>query len=532
MSTSSIQLGWPSLRARIRHTARPHADGLSIVAAVLLAASCCLYAAASSPQLVHWFLLPLFGCGALIGIDVVEWIRGRIDLFDPAGMVGILGFHFFFLSPMLMIHWNYRMRYLPEQPDDYRIWLGLMAVLNFAGLLAYRKVVTRMSAPAGGSGVSATRWAIHPQRFWIVWLVLALAAILMEAYLLVSFGGFAGFVAAYSNWLKGDSDSFAGSALLFSISESLPMLVILGFAFWARKARPRTSTVVVAFLLFVSLDLVIGGMRGSRSNVIWTVFWGAGVVHLYVRRIPRAAALASLALLYGFVSLYAAYKQHGATLLTDYQTSGEISSLNTGAEDGATVLVGDFSRTDVQANLLWRISSMDHAPYGWGASYLGALAMLVPKDVWPDRPPTLVRWSTDAEYGSGAYASGQMRSTRVYGIAGEAMMNLGPAGVPLSLLLLGFGVGALRRFRNSLPPSNARLLLIPFLVNLLFLTLLNDSDNIVFYLVKYGLVPVLLLVLSSQRLARRVIPCKLQAQPSHPVKPVCSSTSTAPHASM
>ena len=516
----------------VRALSNRKADGVSVLASVLLSASCCLFGVLQSPKLAHWFLLPLFACGAVIGIDLVDWLRGRMDLFDPAGMVGILGFHFFFLSPMLMVAWDYRMRYLPEQPADYRGWLGGMALLNLAGLLAYRWIVAWRTAPAGALPVSATRWAIDGQRFWIVWVILALASILTEGYLLVSFGGFSGYVAAYSGWLKGDSDAFAGSALLFAVSESLPMLIILAFAHWARKAKPGMLTVVVVFTIFAVFDLVIGGMRGSRSNVIWTVFWGAGIIHLYVRRIPRVAALASLAALYLFVSVYAAYKQHGANLFNDYEISGEVSSLDTDAEDSATVLVGDFSRTDVQANLLWRMTRDGHAPYAWGGTYLGALTMLVPKTLWPERPPTIVRWATDAEYGNGVFTSGLMKSTRVYGISGEAMMNFGPLGVPLSLCLLGFGVGALRRLRNTLSPTDARLLLLPFLVNLIFLTLLNDSDNIVFYLVKYGLVPVLLLVLSSQRLARRVIPCKLQSQRSPVVKPAYSSTSTVPLISM
>ncbi len=518
--------------AVVRVGSSRRADGISVLASALLTASCCLYGMLQSPRLAHWFLLPLFACGTVIGIDLVEWLRGRMDLFDPAGMVGILGFHFFFLSPMLMIAWEYRMRYLPEQPEDYRGWLGAMAVLNLIGLLCYRWIVGRRTAPVGAPPVSATRWAIDGQRFWIVWVILALASILTEAYLLVSFGGFSGYVAAYSGWLKGDSDAFAGSALLFAVSESLPMLLILAFAYWARKNKPGLMTVLVVFTIFAVADLIIGGMRGSRSNVIWTVFWGAGVIHLYVRRIPRVAALASLALLYLFVSVYAAYKQHGANLFTDYQISGEVSSLNTDAEDSATVLVGDFSRTDVQANLLWRMTREGHVAYAWGGTYLGALTMLIPKTLWPERPPTIVRWATDAEFGNGVFASGLMKSTRVYGIGGEALINFGPLGVPLSLCLLGFGVAALRRLRNSLATSDARLLLLPFLVNLIFLTLLNDSDNIVFYLVKYGLVPVLLLVLSSQRIARRVMPCKLQSQRSQAVKPVYNSTSTVPLISM
>ena len=136
--------------------------------------------------------------------------------------------------------------------------------------------------------------------------------------------------------------------------------------------------------------------------------------------------------------LYAAYKQHGANLLDDYQTSGEYSSLNKDTEDLPTVLVGDFSRADVQANLMWRMAEGGELQLAWGRSYLGALAMLIPKSVWPERPPTAIAWITDAEYGRGVFSTGIMRSTRVYGIAGEAALNFGIAGIPLSLALLGW----------------------------------------------------------------------------------------------
>src|SRR5438128_1961906 len=90
------------------------------------------------PAMLHWFLLPVLACGVLIGEDAVEWLRGRMDLFDPVGILGVLGYYFFFLSPLLVVWWNHRLMYLPDQPDDYRPWLGGVAALNFLGLLVYR----------------------------------------------------------------------------------------------------------------------------------------------------------------------------------------------------------------------------------------------------------------------------------------------------------------------------------------------------------------------------------------------------------
>jgi hypothetical protein len=58
----------------------------------------------------------------------------------------------------------------------------------------------------------------------------------------------------------------------------------------------------------------------------------------------------------------------------------------------------------------------------------------------------------------------------------------------------------------KLSPVDTRWLIVPFFINLLFLLLLNDSDNAVFYLIKYGLMPISLVLLSSTRHIVRRIP--------------------------
>ena len=65
--------------------------------------------AAFSPQCAHWFLIPLVFCGTLTSMDALEWLRGRLDLMDPIGLMGVVGFHFFFLAPLLHVAWDYWM---------------------------------------------------------------------------------------------------------------------------------------------------------------------------------------------------------------------------------------------------------------------------------------------------------------------------------------------------------------------------------------------------------------------------------------
>ena len=80
----------------------------------------------ASPPMAHWFVVPVWLCRMLIGRDAVDWFRGRLDLLDPAGIIGVIGVHFFFLAPLLHVAWDSWMLYV-EPPPDWRPWLGGMA---------------------------------------------------------------------------------------------------------------------------------------------------------------------------------------------------------------------------------------------------------------------------------------------------------------------------------------------------------------------------------------------------------------------
>jgi hypothetical protein len=79
------------------------------------------------------------------------------------------------------------------------------------------------------------------------------------------------------------------------------------------------------------------------------------------------------------------------------------------------------------------------------------------------------------------------------------MLNFGPGAVPVFFAMLGWFVGRLQRFIRSLGPWDARRLLVPLLVTSCFSLLVGDSDNIVFFLIKQGLVPFSVVVAASVR---------------------------------
>src|SRR5262249_21663389 len=113
-----------------------------------------------------------------------------------------------------------------------------------------------------------------------------------------------------------------------------------------------------------------------------------------------------------------------------------------------------------------------------------------------------LKWTTELERGSGSYESSFYRSSRMYGQVAEAMLNFGYFGVPLAFAVLGFVVGKIVGFSDSLAPEDARRLVLPGMIICSIHMFVQDSENILYFGVKYLLLPVILVFFLSRR--RRV----------------------------
>lgn len=464
----------------------------------------------SSERFLHWFIVPVGLCGIIIGIDAVNWLRGRVSLFSPIGIIGALGYHFFFLAPLLHVYWDTWMRYITP-PSDWRPWLGGMAALNFIGILIYRW---------------ARRWAWHKQiqvqksaRVWIInkpifvstLLVALMFSAVLQTLVYIQFGGIEGYISAYENY---EWDRFVGMGYIFSLSEIFPILLAILYAFYARKRNWKSWTSIAIFLLlFLLISLLFGGLRGSRSATIWKLFWAVGIIHFWVRPVSKRMVVLGLVFLLGFMYVYGLYKGGGrdaiVQLLDDPQRRVVLES-QTG-RTFETMLLGDLGRSDVQAFLLYRLTSpYSDYQYAWGRTYLAGAVTWIPRVIWPDRPPAKVKEGTEALYGAGSYDPVNRAASNVYGLAGEAMLNFGILGIPFAFALFGYIVGRMERFIATLSPDDARWFLVPFLVNLCFNILHSDSDNIVFFLVSNGLLPFLVIFIS-----RKVVDHSVQVDSGH-----------------
>src|SRR5438128_351446 len=138
--------------------------------AVLVPLSISAWVVWHSDRFHHWFVLPVTACGILIGWDAARWLLGKVDLFDPVGVIGIYGLFFYFLAPLLHVLWDEWMRYIAS-PPDWRPLLGSMAILNFVGLALYRLTL----AATVTLRFRRVSWQLHGTTFMAL-LILALGA--------------------------------------------------------------------------------------------------------------------------------------------------------------------------------------------------------------------------------------------------------------------------------------------------------------------------------------------------------------------
>src|SRR5690625_290826 len=453
----------------------------------------------TSDNLFHPFIIPVYLTGIIIGFDLISWFRGEIDIFDPVGFIGIFGYHFFFLAPILQIYWETEMSYV-TQPDNWKTWVLGMGIINLFGVIIYRISRRYFDKKNYKIPILVKKWKLNTRKLIIISVPTLIVMFLLQTYIYISFGGISGYVNSYTS---GD-DGFSGMGFLFTISESFPiiLLIVIVQLIKDKKYSKNTILLIFIFVLFIILKFYFGGIRGSRANTLWGIVWAAGIIHLFIKRFTRKTILLGAVGLLLFIFIYGVYKGAREDFFDIVSTETTIVELAEESGRGIeTVLLGDLSRTQTQSYVLYRIV---HYPetydLAYGRSYLGDLAILIPKRIYPERPPTKVKEGTEILKGKGSYNPKGYVSSRIYGLTGEFMFNFGYIFSPLIFIILGYLISKVRLFLYTLNKQDARLYLYPFLVVLCFLVLVQDLDNIIFNVIKNLSIPILILLFSKQSL--------------------------------
>jgi len=466
------------------------AAGLS-VAVVTIACIFC-------PEVRHWLVIPAAASGAVIGWEAVAWARGARRPFDCDVAVSLVGTYVFLLAPLLHVVLDQYMGYVVP-PPDWRPWLGRMGVFNFAGIVAYR-VARSLRLRA------RTRSVLPLWRMRTGWrgplLSLLAASVALQVWIYDRFHGVAGYISTFDEGRQG-GEGFSGLGWVFALSESAPMLIVIIVLGGAAPRYLRRSWMRLgAFLvLMFCIKLLFGGMRGSRSEVIWFMFWCLAVIDFRVRPLGRAAILAgatcALLFMYGY-GFYKAVGLQGVQALSD--TTGRKALEASTKRTFAAMLVGDLGRADIQAYLMYKYYEYpEHYSPAMGKTYLADVLAYVPSALGLPRPPGKLEAGTRLQYGPMAYNPMGFHSTVIYGLAGETLLNFGPMWIPAAYFVFGLIVSMMRRLETTIATNDARRVLLPLLAYAAVLMLTHDVDNVLYVPTKVALVPVVGVFISSRR---------------------------------
>jgi hypothetical protein len=455
----------------------------------------------SSRQFLHWFILPVWVCGILTGSDACDWILGRMHAFAVKGIFGLFGYFFFFLAPLLHVHWDFWM-WEAVPPTDWRPWLGGVAILNAIGLCLLQLLLALGKDKVSGRRTKSI-WVIDYHVFpAIICCTLLLTALLQTAFYAKA-GGISAFIDSFHQSYEGNEDKYAGYGYLFMISESFPIIAVFAALAYARRKHfvPKAWQFCACLIGLFALQIYFGGLRGSRLNTVEGLFWAVGAYHYFVKPISRGAIIAGSLSVVAFMYVYGFYKD-GKSITTAFAGEEARSAVERVSHRSLHGLIlGDLGRADVQAYILYKtIDDENSFRRANGDTYLAALSLLVPQRFRPSSIVSKEEISSDLIWGAGVFTPGVFWSTRIYGLTGEAILNFGILAVPVAFVVLALVILSLQRWIASLHKEDARLLVVPFLTYLCCVwAVSSDLDNVVFSILKQGFVVGIVLLLSTKR---------------------------------
>ena len=497
-SLASVSIPRSSSIVRPRSTSSGSGAWVDYIITVGAVSALALAFTSQSRSLLHWFVLPAVACGILSGIDIVRWLRGRLDLFDPKTLIACLAFHGFFLAPLLHVLWDtFGVGDLVLYGDS-RPWLGAMSCLNAAGFLGYQLA---HNWTMGSTKASPSRWEIRRKRFYPLFAIaLACSAMGIGAFLW-QLQGISGLIQAYEE----NQTAFVGKGwlLVFAWPFAVLSFIVLVFAITDQRRKHRHHLTAGMLLLSVAgiSHFLLLGWYGSRVATVSALFWMAGILHYRFRRFPAVMMAIGVGCLLVFAYFYGFYKERGRPGFEVLRAPALWLHPAGYQRDVKYLLLDDLARVDSNALILHNlVKDQGDYQYRWGLTYAGALTILIPRYFWEDRPYFRLDAGTEALWGKFS----RPVSNRLYGLSGEALLNFGAFGVVPIFVLYGALLGWYRRKLHSWGSTDARLFLAPFFTSMFVEALVCDSDVLVFFAVTQGAMACFFVFAASDRAARKL----------------------------
>ncbi|MEM5435717.1 hypothetical protein [Paraburkholderia diazotrophica] len=365
---------------------------------------------------------------------------------------------------------------LPEQDAATIAWF----TLNIVGIWIMNVTFTAMrSKRASHAAVPHVPRAVIVSRWVYVFALVALAAL---AFIYLRLGGYRQIVQLYANRLETSvtqNDPLEGLGVVQALANTAPLWV-----FACVVLRPWRSRVMTfaAFFQLVVLGWLSSGVFGNRQGIVFVVLFACCVHHTLVAHISRRAAkLAGVCIALGGIAMLP------LKFGIDYSEIGSLSKnfadqrmLHLSMGPLSFFLFRDLSRFDVQVQAIDSVSKSDY-PLAMGRSFAGAVAAIVPKAVWRDKPETFALEKSRIVRETETNRSDE--TTLLFGMPGEFLVNFGIPGYLFSFIVAAWLIA---RIDHAALGANWRWLPAKMVsYPLPFLFFLFDSNVLAYYAMRW-----------------------------------------------
>jgi hypothetical protein len=363
---------------------------------------------------------------------------------------------------------------LPQQNPVVPLWFAL----NIAGLIVTKLVLDVAGLKVTEADVLRQARARASKTAYLF----ALLAVTGLALIYAKLGGYNAVVELYRERLENsvtEFDPLNGLGAVQALANTAPLWI-----FVCLTLRPWRSTIVKvgALLQLFVLGWLSSGVFGNRQGMLLVLIFSFFLYHDLVSPISQRTkrVMAVGVTLVAIVTMPLKFGIDYSNLSKINENFAEKRQLNLTMGPLSFLLFRDLSRFDVQVQALDAVTKPAYA-LPLGRSFVGAVAAIVPRAVWANRPATFVEEKTAIVKDSESSNSGE--TTLLFGMPGELLVNFGVSGYilafafpPLILILMNriYATGK----RKWIP---LKVVLLPLPV----LFFLFDSNVLAYYVIRW-----------------------------------------------
>ncbi|OAS30417.1 hypothetical protein A6V32_11050 [Proteus mirabilis] len=329
---------------------------------------------------------------------------------------------------------------------------------------------------------------IRTAPFYFITTLFLLFSLVIQLYVYHKFGGVLGYIKAKETI---GPDAFKGLGKFAIIAESFPIIFMFLAVFYYRNKKLPWVKIFILMFIFILLKILFGGLSGSRSNTIWGLFWCLALIHFFIRKLNIKFITLCTVFIISFMLVYGVYKKYKTDFFYAIENHG-ISSNNyyNTATDSILLksILTDFSRADIQSFAIYSQSEGYYNKLRYGETYISSLLLFIPNSLLDLER----KGSPGAELLHQQY---DKSTSRVLGLQGEFIINFPYYFYPLVFIPIAFFISRLQLIYKNRTEKQLDLLILPFFINIGIILFLSDSDNIAYFILKNGFIPMCIYIL-------------------------------------